>query len=248
MAALVSKQIGLVRGRVARFTLVDQCGMPQITNSMYVTDGFVMIKQTKNMDMGTEIKVRGADGTIKEYEPGRATLTHFATEIQFIKIDPAAIVMLSGDPLVLDYAGAATGWEEKALVKLTQNFALEVWTSTSGAPCSANSPYSGYMLYPMIGQSYVEFDDITEKEVTGWIKGMSYGNPSWGRGPYGNSPTDGSSVPGPIATAAGPPPTPGRLIVAVDPAAHRHFELTQVPAPAAFTTPGPISITLPTSY
>ena len=100
----------------------------------------------------------------------------------------------------------------------------------------------------MIGQAWVTFDDITDKEVTGTITGKSYGNPSWGRGPYGNSPTDGSSIPGPVATAAGPPPTPGRLIVAVAADAHRHFEVTPVPPPAAFSTPGPISITLPTAY
>lgn len=245
MAAVVSKNVALVRGRVARLTLVDQCGLPVVTNSMYTTDGFITVKQTKNVDTGDEIKVRGANGIIQVHEPGRASLLNFTTEINFVKVDPAAIAMLTGDPLVLDYAGAAVGWEEKELVELKQQFALELWTANSGAPCTANSPLSGYMLYPMIGQGYVTFDDITDKEVTATVHGMSFGNPSWGRGPYGAT-GDGSSVLGPVTSAL--TPTPARLIVAVDPKAHRHFEITPIPAPAAFTTPGPISITLPTVY
>lgn len=245
MSALVSKYVKLVRGKTARFTLVDACGFPQIVNSMYVTDGFVTVKQTKNMDTGDEIKVRTAQGIIGVYEPGRVSMLNYETDVQFTGIDPAAMAMLTGDPLVLDYAGAAVGWEEQALTPVTQNFALEVWTQSSGGPCSAASPTIGYMLYPMIGQAYIIFDDITDKEVTGTIKGMSYGSPSWGRGPYGAT-GDGSSVTGPVTSAL--TPTPARLLVAVGSKAHRHFELTPIPAPAAFTTPGPISITLPTSY
>lgn len=247
MAALVSTRNALVRGKVARFTLVDACGMPQITNSVYVTNGFVTVKTTKNIDAGDEIKVRIADGTIDVHEPGQVTTLNFAIEINFSRIDPAAIAMLTGDPLIMDYVPKAVGWEELALQNVTQHFGLEVWTSTSPQTCLTDQPIYGYMLYPLVGQATVEFDDITDKEVTGTIKGMSYGSPAWGKGPYGTA-ADGSSILGPVASAIGPPAVPGRLLVAVNANAHRHFEVTPVPPPAAFTTPGPISMTLPSIY
>ena len=131
MAAVVSTRTALVRGRVARFTLVDACGLPQITNSMYVTDGFVQAQTTKNVDNGDEIKVRIANGTIDVYEPGRATLLDFDITIQFSRIDPAAIAMLTGDTLIMDYVPKAVGWEERAKIPLTQQFAMELWTATS---------------------------------------------------------------------------------------------------------------------
>lgn len=247
MPAVVSTSTALVRGRTARFTLLDACGMPQITNSMYVTDGFITVNGTKNVDTGDEIKVRKADGTIGVYEPGRATVTAIGVEIQLMKIDPAAIAMLTGDPLIVDAQGVVVGWEERTLQKMLQNFAMEVWTGTSAAKCSSGSLLSGYMLYPMVGQSYVTIDNVGDKEITATIHGMTYGNPSWGKGPYGTA-ADGSSVLGPVSSTAAPVITPARLLAAVDPTAARHFEVTPVPPPAAFTTPGPVSITLPTSY
>jgi hypothetical protein len=237
----------LVRGKISRFTLVDACGMPQITNSMYVTDGFVSVQSTKNMDAGDEIKLRQANGIIGVYERGRQSLLDFTVDVQFTKIDPGALAMLTGDSAVLDYASKIVGWEERALIQITQNFGLEVWTDTSGGGCVSGSKLYGYMLYPMLEQAYITFDNVTDKEVTGTIHAQSKGSPSWGRGPYGAT-GDGSSVTGPVATAAGPPPTPGRLLVAVATNAHRHFEITPVAPPAAQTFTGPQSITLPTAY
>lgn len=242
----------LVRGKVARCTLVDACGFPQVALSSYVTDGFVTVTSTKNMDMGDEIKVRQANGIIGVHEPGMASMLNYTVGVQFTRADPALLAMLTGDATVLNGATVplVAGFEERALKVLAQNFALEVWTDTSGTPCASGARLYGYMLYPMIGQGYVTVDDISDKEVTFTVNGMSYGSPSWGRGPYGAlTPTpDGSSISGPVNTAASGAPTAGRLLVAVDPAAHRHFEITPIAPPAAQTVTGPQTITLPTSY
>lgn len=234
----------LVRGKVARLTLVDQCGMPIATNSSYCTDGFITVSSTKNMDTGDEIKVRQANGIIGVHEPGRVSLLNYSVDINFTKVDPGAMAMLTGDPAILDFNSIIVGWSERALQQVTQNFALEVWSDTSGTACTAGSRLYGYMLYPLISEAYLTFDNISDKEVTATVHGMSYGSPSWGRGPYGAL-ADGSSIRGPVATAAN---TPGRLLLPVDPTEHRHFEMTTIAPPAAQTVAGPQSITLPTVY
>lgn len=250
MPVTSSVQAGLVRGKVARFTMLDACGNPQLTNSMYVTKGLVSVNSTKNMDTGDAITVRQFDGTVGEHETGRVSLLDFTHAIQLIKVDPGAIAMLTGDPLVLNGAGtAAVGWEERAQQPITTNFAMEVWTDTSGGACAVgglNKLY-GYMLYPMIGQAYVTIDNIGDKEITATITGIGAGNPQWGKGPYGAS-ADGSSVRGPVDTSPTGTGTAGRLLQPVAADAMRHFEVTAIAPPAAFTTPGPVSITLPSPY
>lgn len=242
-----SVSAALVRGKVARFTLLDICGNPQTANSCYVTDGIITVNNTKNMDAGDEIKVRQMNGIIGVHEPGRSSLLNYTIDVNFTKMDVGALAMLTGDPAVLNAAGTGiVGFTENALQQLLQNFALEVWTDSSSALCST-SRVQGYMLYPLVSQAYLTIDNIADKEVTGTIHGMSYGNPQWGRGPYGAT-GDGSSILGPINTATSGAATPGRLLLPVGVNEHRHFEETVIPSPAAFSTPGPINITLPTIY
>lgn len=318
MASPGSIAAKLVRGKVARFTLLDQCGMPVASNSSFVTEGLITVKSTKNVDAGDEIKTRLMNGRLGQYEPGKATVTNFTLDINFVGIDTAALTMLTGDPAILDAAALnIVGWEELALAKQDQHWAMELWTDTSGNFCQAGGKVVGYMLYPFISQSYITLDDITDKEVTAHVMGMSYGNPDWGKGPYGTGtapgrtvtdgvlnatttvtsataafvsgdvgatitgtgiPTgativtvssttsvvisiaatvsstavhltigagDGSSVSGPVAGING---LAARLAAVVNPAAHRHFELTSIAPPAPTTPAGPESITLPNPY
>lgn len=243
MAGPYSSTNALVRGTVARFTNLDQCGLPVYTKGTYTTDGFIQIQGTKNYDQGDEVKVRGANGLIQVHEPGRVSFVNFTVQIDLIKVNPGVLVMLTGDAGVLDYQSTLVGWEEKELVALNTNFAIEVWTATSAARCSAGALLRGYMLYPLIGQAYMEVDPITDKEINVSIHGMSYTNPTWGKGPYGGT---GASIPGPIAQDA--LNTPGRLLQVIDPLAHRHFEITPIAPPAPSPVDGPQTFTGPTVY
>lgn len=327
MAATNGSVVGrLVRGKTFRVTAEDVCGMPLTTLSSYVDKGLITVSATKNEDSGDEIKVRIVDGTIDTYEPGQQTLLNFGIKIQLSKVDPGVITMLTGDPATMNSntVPLIDGWEEQALLPVTAHFGFEVWTDTSGSVCQAGSKVYGYMLYPMVGQAYLTIDDITDKECTVTINGMSYGNPSWGKGPYGtgtapgrtvtdgvttgattaftsataaftsldvgktivetsgahiapgttiasvtNATTivlsqaalgagtaesvtigagDGSSISGPVNSAASGTPVPGRLLVPVAAGAHRRFHITPIAPPVSQATTGPVSITLPTVY
>lgn len=223
---------GLVRGRTVRFTQLDACGatIAAPAKTSFVTAGFIQATTTKNMDSGEEINVRGANGIIQEYEPGRKSLLAMDIDIELIKVDPAAIAMLTGDPYVLDWQGTIVGWEELGQVQLTTNFAMEIWTATAGIACQAGGLVNGYMLYPLISQGWVEFADITSKEVTATIHGMTYPNAVWAIGPPNYKPVSADAI-----------NTPSRLIAPVGAGAHRHFELTPI-APPAVSVGGPGTI------
>lgn len=226
----------LVRGKVARVTLLDACGVPVATNSSHVSKGIITVTGAKNMDEGDEIKTRQMDGTIGTYEPGRRTMLNYMVTAQFITADPGVLAMITGDAVVLNAAGTKiVGFIEEALIALTQNFALEVWTDSSGQPCVAGGKPIGYMLYPLLSQGYVTIDNIEDKEVTFTVTAESYPNAGWGKGPYM-----------PVLDVAGT--APARLAQPVTAREQRHFEITTVAAPAPTGGAGPVSITLPSPY
>lgn len=243
MAGPYSSTNALVRGKVVRLSLLDQCGVPVYTKGTYTTDGFIQAQTTKNYDQGDEIKVRGANGIIQVHEPGRASFINFSFQLDLIKVNPGVITMLTGDAGVLDYNSTLVGWEENELVQLTSNFAVEIWTAASAARCSLGSLVSGYMLYPLISQAWMEIDSVADKEVNVSVHGVSYANPAYGKGPYGGT---GSSIPGPVAGDA--LNTPSRLLQSVSATAHRHFEITPIAPPAPSPADGPQTFTGPTVY
>jgi hypothetical protein len=226
----------LVRGRVARLTAVDACGMPLATASSYVTEGVITVNSTKNVDGGDAISQRIMTGNVGVFEPGKPTVTNFAIDINFLRVNPGVLTMLTGDPVVLNAsADTVVGFEELALVPLTKTFALEVWTDTSQNVCLSGGKIVGYMLYPFISEAYLTIDNVADGLISCHVLGQSHGSPSWGKGPY---------LPVPAADGT----TPARLVQPVDSRAHRHFELTPIAPPAATAGKAPVNIVLPTPY
>lgn len=225
-----------VRGRTVRITKVDACGMPVGGDaSSFVTTGFITVKASKKMDSGTEIKVSNAADLVDVYVPGNQTLLNFDIEIDFSVSDSGALPMVSGDPVVLDWQGAVAGWEELALTPNTEFWALELWTGVAGQACVGDAVPFGYWAYPFIGNSYIDSDDVANKEVDFSLKATTFGGNAWGKGPY-------------EVVAADVDNTPSRLLEAIDPRAHRHFEITTIAPPIPAATAGPAALVLPTPY
>jgi hypothetical protein len=233
MSAPVTLSAALVRGRVARFTKVDSCGMPQTTAASLVTEGVITVGSTKNVDAGDAISQRIMNGQLGVYEPGKPTVTSFSLDINLLRVNPALITMLTGDPVILSADGTQiVGFEELALVPITTQFAMELWTDTAGNFCQTANRVVGYMVYPFIGEAYLTIDNIADGMISAHIMGQSHGSPSWGKGPYL-----------PVAASGG---APARLLAAMDSRAHRHFELTTISPPAITPNFTPATIVLPT--
>jgi hypothetical protein len=231
-----STRAGLLRGKTARFTLEDACGMPVAGSSTFVVNAFITAKATPNFDEGDEVKLKDANGRVAMYEPGVPSLTDMDVEIQLAKVDAGAMTMIARNlTSVLDYAGTTVGWEEGESFDVTKLVGLEIWTGTSGAVCTDGALAYGYLLYPSLVNARVTIDDVANKEITATIKAKTKANPSWGKGPY-------------MVVAADEDNVPGRLIAVVGATAHRHFEITPIAPPAESGTAGPSMLVLPTPY
>lgn len=223
--AATAYQEPVVRGRVMRLTKLDNCGNPATgSGGQLVTAGFGTIKATKNVDTGTEIKVRNANDQISVYQKGVVTILNFDLEIDWSIPDLGAIAMMTGDTAIVDAAGLTAGWIEQALQLLGAWFALEVWTGVANQQCSGTVQEYGYWLYPFIENGVFYADDVTSKEVMLSVKGNTRQGNNWGKGPYD------------VVSSTSPSVTPAWLASALPSAAHRLHQLTTVapPTPPAF--------------
>lgn len=214
-----------VRGRTIRITKLDNCGTPASgAGGSLVTTGFATLKATKNMDTGTEIKVRNANDVISTYQKGKQTLLDFDIELDWSVPDLGAITVMTGDTAIVDAATLVAGWMENALQDLNAWFALEVWTGVANQPCVGGSVEYGYWLYPFIENGVFFLDDVSSKDVMMSIKGNTRQGNNWGHGPYD------------VVSSTSPSTTPAWLATALPTTTHRLHQMTTVapPTPPAF--------------
>lgn len=199
---MVTKCISLVQGRVARFTRLDACGRPVYgENGQVVTEGFVSIAYTANVDEGEEINLPNAAGKRCVYVPAKPSFLGYTVEITFCQVDPDLFAMATGQRVLTDYNGDVIGFTMNTAVDTADSaFALEVW---SGAPtsggCSDDAEGNfGYTVMPFVQGGIVGDYTIENDAVTFTISQAATkdGN-AWGVGPY-NVVLGAGGVPSPL--------------------------------------------------
>lgn len=186
---MATKCISLVRGRVARFTVVDACGRPVYgAESQVTTAGFVSVAYTANTDEGEEINVPNAAGETCVREPAVPKFLGYTVEVAFCQVDPDLFALATGQRTVLDANGDVVGFTMDTSVSAADHFfALEVWAGApSAGACDSGAQGSfGYVLLPFLQAGIVGDFTIENDAVTFTLSAAATkdGN-SWGVGPY----------------------------------------------------------------
>lgn len=196
-----------ILGKRLRVTTLDECGTPPdagVAGSTVVTDGFITLSLSSEVEDGAEIITKKADGSLCVNEKLASNFKRFTVEITFCGVNPSLLSKVSNATGYNDYADDVAGFTvaEGALEK---NFALELWTGVSGAACLPGAAFQGgYVLLPFVRAGVL--GDITvdgENAVTFSMKGAyTKGGNVWGVGPY-NVLLD-TLVPAPLPTALDP--------------------------------------------
>lgn len=177
-----------VLGKRLRVTQLNNCGVAVPTTGLnVVTDGFVTVTLSSEVEDGVEIIQKNASGNLCVNEKRSDSFKRFTVEIEFCGVNPSLLSMVSVAKAYADYAGDVAGFTvgEGAIDK---NFALELWTGLSGQAClpGQTGEASGYLLLPYVGAGVL--GDITidgENAVTFSLTGAATkGGNQWGRGPY----------------------------------------------------------------
>jgi hypothetical protein len=186
---MATKCISLVRGRRARFTRLDACGRPVYgPESQVVTEGFVSVSYTANVDEGEEISLPNAAGKRCVYEPAVPSFLGYTVEVAFCNVDPDLFAMATGQRTLTDANGDVVGFTMDTSVDTSQSaFALEVWAGapTSGGCAEGSEGSYGYVLLPFVQGGIVGDFTIENDAVTFTISQAATrdGN-GWGVGPY----------------------------------------------------------------
>lgn len=218
-----------IRGEVMRITKLDACGTPVVgAKSRLVTDGFVSIEGTAEIEPPQEYKLKGGNDKFIFNSRGKPLLKWMNLTINFARVNPDAYNLTTGSPLEMNDAATPEAVGFRLREGVSADFALEVWTSLEGQPCVGQQSY-GYMLLPWVCDSMPGDYTLQNDVITFPLKmSRTKNNSQWGVGPY--------NVVNKLTGVTGPAP----LLVPIDPKDHQVFELTTLAPPAV--TAGAVSL------
>jgi hypothetical protein len=185
-----------IKARVARITRLDVCGNPVTgTGGQVVTNGFIQIVATPEYEEGEEFLTKNANGDpcVNEKDPN--FLKRVGLQIDFCQIDPDAVVLITGERLLVTGAATGTGvaFGEGTLLS---RFGLEVWQPVAGsAACEGGVPSYVYWVFPNVGNSMVSDFTFENATFTFVLEGdTKAASAQWGDGPGATSWLNGNTI------------------------------------------------------
>ena len=223
---MVAECHSVVRAPALRVTRLDECGVPEVTACSSATSaGFVEIALTKVLQDRQDALQLTANGDICVDKPKAPILRWYEGNIQFCRLDPELLNIMTADPLVLNDAAdpVAIGWDTDVGDIELSNFALEFWVGTEDESCDDGSVVYGYGILPWMRQGYLTDVTIGNAVATWTVNAITRSNSQWGVGPYNvliNETGLNAGLPGPMLTPIGA-------------LTHKRFFWTLLPPPQA---------------
>lgn len=195
-----------ILGKKIRVTRLDSCGNypePQESDAYIVTEGFITVELSAEVEEGTEILQRNARGALCVNEKLSDSFKRFTVDIEFCGVNPALVTMLTNAEPYEDYAGDVAGFT-MGEGTIDKAFALELWTGLAGGGCDGGQEASGYLLLPFVQSGIPDTITIDGENAVNFSLTGSYtkGGNQWGVGPF-DVVMDDELTPG-----AAPLPTP----------------------------------------
>lgn len=178
-----------VLGKRIRVTRLDNCGNVPVTgtaNAVAVTDGFISLTLSAEVEEGSEIITKKADGSLCVNEMTDSSFKRFTMEMEFCGVNPGLLSLVTNAKQYANYAADIAGFTVPEGT-ISGSFAFEMWTGLSGAACPTGvQEASGYLLLPRVkagtlGDIEVNGEDSITFSLT---QAFTKGGNVWGRGPW----------------------------------------------------------------
>ena len=214
----------LSRAKAIRLTRLDECGVPvDGLVSVVSSTSFVSITTTPVYTDQEDIQITNANGDLCIDDQSDVALRWLELNILLCNIDPDAVNIITGAPLVVDDTPVTpntVGFNWDSATDGSANFALEVWSGVPGQPCdAAGFPTYGYWLYPFVVQSQIQEYVAELGGLQLSFTARTSAGSGWGVGPF--------DVRRDAVTPFGPEP----LLTAIGATTHGHFEFTTLAPP-----------------
>lgn len=224
-----------ILGKRLRFTRLTEHGaLPTeeaAEEAVIVTNGFVTINLSAEVEDGIEIIQRNAAGGLCVNEKFSDLFKRFNVEIEFCGVNPALLAMITNAEPYLDYNGDVAGFTIPE-GEIDKTFALELWTGLTSS--YTGSENGGYLLLPRVSGGVLGDIEIDgENAITFTLTGAATeGGNKWGQGPYevvlGEDVVDGDDT---------TPGDPSVLPTGLDPLDHLLLMATAVAPPPSESDP-----------
>ena len=216
----------LARGRAMRLTRLDECGTPvEGPTSTLVTKGYVSVTATPVYTDPEDITQTDANGDACIDDQADPALRWLDLAMVFCLIDPDAINIITGDPIVLNDAAItpeAVGFRIDQAVTGSASFALELWSGKPGQTCGVDATEEfGYWLYPFVKQAQWGEYVVQNGALTITLTARTSSGSGWDVGPYD------------VIRSAVTPFPEGPLLTPISSTQHVHFETTSATIPTA---------------
>jgi hypothetical protein len=106
-----------------------------------VTDGQSNSTMRDEVDL-PRVHLAGTDDTVG-----------YTVDLDFLRVDPGMLNLLTGMPLALDESDDVVGFDSRTKLP-TASFGLEVWSKLSGVLCADGQKW-GYTLFPFLRGGYL---------------------------------------------------------------------------------------------
>lgn len=177
-----------LQGETLRVTRLDECGNPEFGECAYaVSDGYVEVVLTPNVEEGERFLQRNAAGNAIVNQRSKPSLNWYDASIQFQEVDPELFTIITGLLPYEDDQGRVIGFPVTESDYATANFSLEVWMGNAEEECQPGDPlpYYGYNLLPWVVEGALSEDiTITNDLITFTVVGRTRKGTPWGTGPY----------------------------------------------------------------
>jgi hypothetical protein len=219
--------VPLARATTMRLTRLDACGAPDPgPTGTLVTNGFINVDYTPNYLDPEEITQANANGDLCVDDQGNPQLRWLDLSIVMCRVDPDAVNIITGNPLVVNDAAPtpeAVGFRIDTSLTGTANFAMELWSRVSGQSCDAdgNALY-GYWLVPFVVQARIGAWSVANSALNMTFTARTSADSQWGTGPAAY-----------LVRADATAGTPEVLLSPITATQPVHFEIVSVAPPAA---------------
>lgn len=219
--------VALARASRMRLTRLTDCGAPAPgTTGTLVSDGMINVDATFNYLDPEEITQRNANGDLCIDDQGNPQLRWIDLSIVMCQVDPDAVNIVTGNPIVVDDDTPTTntvGFRVDTALTGTAEFALELWSNVSNQACSPSGVRSyGYWLLPFVGQARMGDFSVANAALNMTFTARTFPGSLWGTGPS-------AYLPRADATTG----TPEKILTAIGATEHLHYETVTVAPPAA---------------
>lgn len=174
-----------ILGKRIRVTPLDDCGNIPDGGNAFVTDGFIRVSLSTEVEDGNEIMQRKADGSICVNEKMSDSFKYFTLEIQLCGVNPELVEFISNAKGYDGYDNEPIGFTVGE-GEITDRFAFELWTGLAGGDCGEDGQAYGYVLLPQVVAGVLDDFEVTGEDtiditITGAV---TKGGNQWGTGPY----------------------------------------------------------------